>query len=450
MGDMDYSDWGREIGEKINKFVNSREIKDLQENIRTTVEKTMGDVGRSVKEATDYFNKNVEIRWDNPGRDAGFKPHNPDSSGKNEQSRGAQNRNAQSRANAQSGGRKEGQGTAYSYTRRTPQQAPVRTRQLPVERKPEGRVSGVLLIVFGTIGAVLSWASVLFGYFLTVFTNKVWGFGTVSMGFAAAMGCICLAAVFAGVFLRCRVRRFRKYVQMLGIKDFYPVEDMAKGLGRKTRFVIRDLKKMIKRGWFPEGHLDDKETCFILTGEAYGKYQEAQKELERQREEAQRREREQEIIENDPILKQLRTTVEEGKEYIRRIRKVNDDIPGEEISQKLFRLEKVTSRIFEHIESNPDKLSDIRRFMNYYLPTTLKLVEAYHEFSVQPVQGENIRSAEREIEGMLDEINGAFEKLFDQLFADDAMDISTDISVMSAMLAQEGLLESEFLKKEDK
>ena len=82
--------------------------------------------------------------------------------------------------------------------------------------------------------------------------------------------------------------------------------------------------------------------------------------------------------------------------------------------------------------------------MNYYLPTTLKLVNAYREFDEQPVQGENIRKAKQEIEDTLDTIISAFEKLFDSMFEDAAMDISTDISVLETMLAQEGLTERDF------
>ena len=173
-------------------------------------------------------------------------------------------------------------------------------------------------------------------------------------------------------------------------------------------------------------------------------YLDAQRELEQRKKEAERLAKEQELLENDPIRKQLKIAIGEGNEYIRRIREINDEIPGEEISSKLYRLERVCTKIFEHVEDNPEKLPDIRKFMNYYLPTTLKLVQTYHEFSEQPVQGENITNAKKEIERMLDDINQAFEKMFDKLFEDDAMDISTDISVLSMMLAQEGLLEDEF------
>ncbi len=80
--------------------------------------------------------------------------------------------------------------------------------------------------------------------------------------------------------------------------------------------------------------------------------------------------------------------------------------------------------------------------MEYYLPTTLKLLEAYKEFDRQPVQGENITTAKKEIEKTLDTINLAFENLLDDLFEDAAMDVSTDISVLNTMLAQEGLTEN--------
>ncbi len=190
--------------------------------------------------------------------------------------------------------------------------------------------------------------------------------------------------------------------------------------------------------------MDEQETCFMLTDESYQLYLNAQRELEQRKKEAERLAKEQEMLENDPVRKQLKVTIEEGNEYIRRIREINDDIPGEEISNKLYRLERVCTKIFEHVEDNPEKLPDIRKFMSYYLPTTLKLVQTYHEFIEQPVQGENITTAKKEIEGMLDGINQAFEKMFDKLFEDDAMDISTDISVLSMMLAQEGLLEDEF------
>ncbi len=420
MNDMDFSNWGRDIGEKIDKFVKSKEVTELQENIRATVENTMQEVSRSVKEATDNANKSAGQNRSKPYQSVPPKKNYQDTYRTGQYAKTAQ-----------------------------PMKEYRNNRQLPVMRSPQGSVSGVLLTVFGSLGAVLSWSYALVAYSLSFVAVNLFGIGAISIEIPLVLGCICTAAAAAGGFLRRRVKRFKKYVKAMGVKDFHSIESLAKIVGKKDKFVIKDLKRMIRRRWFREGHLDRQETCFMLTDESYQMYQDAQKELERRKEEEERLSKEKELLEQDPVRKQLMITVEEGKEYIRRIKAANDSMPDEEISGKLFRLERICTRIFEYIEQNPEKLSDIRRFMSYYMPTTLKLVEAYQEFSEQPVQGDNITTAKKEIEEMLDDINGAFEKMFDKLFEDDAMDISTDISVLSTMLAQEGLLKDEFKKENE-
>lgn len=415
MGDMDFTDLGREIGDKIEQFINSKEMKDLQENIRNTVESKMEDVRQSAKEAAEYVNRNAEIQKENFAQRIN-----------REKRRGEEGRNLQGKQEQQ-------RQQLVRYDK----------RQLPVAKKPKGRTAGVLLTVFGTCGAIAGWTAALFGYSMFL-VGGILEAALLPSGFAAAFAGICTVAAMAGGVIRRRVRRFKNYIKTMGNKDFYSIDGLADSVSKKEKFVIRDLKKMIQKGWFKEGHLDEQETCFMLTDESYQMYLDAQRELERRKEEAERLAREQELLENDPVRKQLKIAVEEGNEYIRRIREINDDIPGEEISNKLYRLERVCTKIFEYVEDNPEKLPDIRKFMSYYLPTTLKLVQTYHEFSEQPVQGENINTAKKEIEEMLDSINQAFEKMFDKMFEDDAMDISTDISVLSMMLAQEGLLEDEF------
>ena len=104
----------------------------------------------------------------------------------------------------------------------------------------------------------------------------------------------------------------------------------------------------------------------------------------------------------------------------------------------------MTRRIFARVEEEPDTVSDIRRLMEYYLPTAVKLLEAYKDLDAQPVQGENIISSKREIEETLDTLNGAFEVLLDDMFQDTAWDVSSDVSVLKTMLAQEGLTEKDF------
>ena len=86
------------------------------------------------------------------------------------------------------------------------------------------------------------------------------------------------------------------------------------------------------------------------------------------------------------------------------------------------------------------------KMMNYYLPMTVKLLDAYEEMDRMPVQGENIKSSKKEIEDTLDTLNQAFEKLLDSVFQDTAWDVSSDISVLHTLLAQEGLTDDDFAK----
>ncbi len=101
------------------------------------------------------------------------------------------------------------------------------------------------------------------------------------------------------------------------------------------------------------------------------------------------------------------------------------------------------------MEQHPELIDDLHKFMDYYLPTTVKLLQAYEELDKQDVEGDNIKTAKKEIENTLDTINQAFENLLDSFFRDTAWDVSTDISVLKTMLAQEGLTGGkDFQKKE--
>ena len=131
----------------------------------------------------------------------------------------------------------------------------------------------------------------------------------------------------------------------------------------------------------------------------------------------------------------------EGEKAIAEMKQLDIDIADEAISAQIVRLQILSQRIFDHVEENPEKLGDIRRFMNYYLPTTLKVLRAYDVLEEQEVEGENITSTMNRVENMMATIIRAFEKQLDNLFSSEALDISTDMVVMEQMLAREGLRE---------
>ncbi len=138
--------------------------------------------------------------------------------------------------------------------------------------------------------------------------------------------------------------------------------------------------------------------------------------------------------------------LEEGQNYVRMIRLCNDEIPGEEMSGKLYKLELLVTRIFDRVEKEPELAPDLHKMLNYYLPTTQKLLEAYRDLDRQNLELDNISRTKKEIEDTLDTINQAFEKFLDELFREKAWDIQTDISVLHTMLKQDGYLNGDFEK----
>lgn len=142
-----------------------------------------------------------------------------------------------------------------------------------------------------------------------------------------------------------------------------------------------------------------------------------------------------------------------GEKAIAEMKRLDDTIDDEKISAAIRRLENVSQAIFRQVREKPKKLPQIRKFMDYYLPTTLKILNAYDRMSAAGVDGKNITATKEKVEGMMDTIVTAFEKQLDSLFGDEALDISTDMAVLETMMAREGLtgdqLEAETIKNAD-
>lgn len=136
--------------------------------------------------------------------------------------------------------------------------------------------------------------------------------------------------------------------------------------------------------------------------------------------------------------KEVDDLLKERQRAISEMRRLNDAIEDEKISGQIDRLEDVTGKIIDHVAQDPAKLPQIRKFMNYYLPTTLKILNAYDRMDSTGIAGENISATKEKVEQMLDTIVKAFDKQLDGLFGAEALDVATDITVMENLLAREG------------
>ena len=134
----------------------------------------------------------------------------------------------------------------------------------------------------------------------------------------------------------------------------------------------------------------------------------------------------------DPIL-------QEGNRALSEMGRIYMSVQDVEVRKKINELMRITDKITQDAIHDPSDIPQIKKFMNYYLPTTIKLLNAYDRMSAQGIEGENLDKSMKSINEMLDQAIEAYKKRLDSLFENQALDIETDIEVMNQMLAREGL-----------
>ena len=307
-----------------------------------------------------------------------------------------------------------------------------------IMKKPKGNVSSIIYIIFGGLGTfifgLVSFILLISMLFVGLIKGVYISFLLFSIFLLAS-----LILLFRGMNLRKRIGRFKKYVTFMGEKRYIKIQELAKLIREKDEFVIKDLNKMIDLGLFLEGHIDDEKTYFMLNDEVYNDYLNLKKQMS-VKENSEKNKKE------NKIEDEVENIITIGREYIVQIRNIRNSIYRDELSEKLNKLENVASQILNYVEKNPNKKQDVNKFINHYLPITIKLITSYKELSSQIVQGDNINNAKNEIRKSIDLINTAFENLLDDLYEDTVLDISTDISVLKTLFKQEGLTEEDFKK----
>lgn len=321
---------------------------------------------------------------------------------------------------------------------------PVRKANLPaLYGSANGETAkGILKTVFGGILSITGFTFTLIsGIFHLV------GMAAGAIGAPLIGGLVSLVGgtllLTGGIRSLGKVSRYKVYLKALDQKTHIALEKLARSVGKPVKFVRKELHGMIDEGLFLEGHLDREENNLITSDETYQNYETSRLELEA-RQKAQAKEQAEQV--QSAVSPKVQEVLDRGNAYLREIRRCNDEIPGEEISAKISRMESIVQRIFERAEAHPEIIPDLKKLMDYYLPMTVKLLNAYADMDRQPIQGETIQASKKEIDATLDTLNLAFEKLLDSVFQDTAMDVSSDISVLQTLLAQEGLTGDDFSK----
>lgn len=385
MANNEWDNWGRSIQELIDKAVNSQDYQELSRNIGKTIDKAFSASSEAVRRAANSAPKN----------------------------------------------------SAYHYNYTTPKVTvePKKETLPALYGNPNGETTkGILQTVFGGILSLAALGLVIPFGVLSIVGSAGFVVGFLAGGAALAGG---TALLCSGIGTLAKVSRFKVYLKALGTKTSITLERLSRSVGKNERFVRKELQKMIKQGLFLEGHLDNEQKNLITSDETF-------REFERSRLELEQRKRSQAVQAAKSPDPKIQEVLDKGNAYVKEIRRCNDEIPGEEISAKIDRMEAIVRKIFERAEAHPEVIPDMKKLMDYYLPMTVKLLNAYADMDRQPVQGETIRKSKQEIDATLDTLNAAFEKLLDELFQDAAIDVSSDISVLNTLLAQEGLTGSDF------
>ena len=234
----------------------------------------------------------------------------------------------------------------------------------------------------------------------------------VLMMLTGGIGCL------AGAHIVRTNRRMRKKIDnIVGDSRYISIEDIAAAIPCSYETCCKHLENCIDDGVFgPEAYLDMRRRCLVVEGKAPDP-----------------------APAPEPVVEEPAPEKDQYQKILDELRSVNDAIPDEEMSDKISRLEAVSAKIFAQAKSDPDKLPRMRKFLDYYLPTSLKLLKTYAELEAQGVEGENITESKRRIEQTMDTLVHAFETQLDKLFQEDALDVSADIDVMENMLRADGL-----------
>lgn len=233
------------------------------------------------------------------------------------------------------------------------------------------------------------------------------------------------AALLTGLHMKRTRQLERQLDKIVGDRDNIPLDELFAAAGVDQAKGRSAVENAIEHGYFgADAYIDNRTNTLVVRGPAPQPKKPAPA----------------------PAPKPQPAAEDEYAALLRQLREVNDAIPDPVMSQKISRLEEVSGRIFALAQKDPDKKAQLQKFMNYYLPTALKLLNTYASLSRQAVEGTNITEAKQSIERSMDLLVTAFENQLDKLFQSDALDVTTDIAALEGMLNMDGLTDSAFGK----
>ena len=281
------------------------------------------------------------------------------------------------------------------------------------------KIIGIVLAALGVAG-IFAAADTWLGYAIQY---SEWWYFLRQLFYPTGLLAGGLSLLIGGGVMQRRMRRYAKYLACAGSRDAIPLAHLMKAADVGESKAERDLEAMIEKGmWGPDAYLDRGNDMLFRSQDAANAYFAARRAASAQQT-------------AQPAAASSEAVGDEGT--LAAIRRANDRIDDSVLSAKIDRLESITRQIFKVIQEEPAKKAKASTFLNYYLPTTQKLLDSYADFEETGVSGENLNQAKARIEETMDNIIAGFEHQLDDLYRDAAMDIDSDIRVMETMLKRD-------------
>ena len=273
----------------------------------------------------------------------------------------------------------------------------------------------------------------LFGFLMDMFDT----YGTIREDLPALIFWV-IPALVISFYINYRVKkdknqiiRFRKYNREIGNNTVIPTADLAAITAKPIDFTINDLLNMIEKDYYRQARIVENGELFILDSNTYKLYKE-----EMLRDPKERYE-ELEEKENNALVEEY---LAKAKRDVTALTEMTPKL-REPMKAKISEFLQIVGKIFELLKENPNTAKDLDKVINFYLPTTVKLMDNYIDLSEKPT--DSVKSSLKSMEQTMDLVNDGFMKMLDNIYQEKIMDLSSDMSVLKSMLRQEGLLDQD-------
>lgn len=311
-------------------------------------------------------------------------------------------------------------------------------QKLPQKSKASGLkiLSMLIAISFLPLGLIFLLSVLSSGYF---------------MGIGSTLGQLLLSAIFITIGLGLPIIFWRRakffdklgkdYVRFLremGNNTVIQVRDLASAIQKSEDETIKELLYMMKNGYFHQARIVENDSLFLLDIDTFKLYKNQKNEMQNK---VETEEVEIEEGSQEEVAKEI---IEKASALNEEIKKNADQIQNQDFVSKANSINQTVDNLINLVDKYPEKSYGLNKFMDYFLPTTVKLVESYKEFEQMNLKDEKFQESMADIEESMDELNQAFKKMQVQMLEDRTMDVKSDIETMKLLLNQEGLLNDDF------